>query len=544
MRELEGPIGRVWRRLRFQRFLSALVWCWAGTLGVVAVANAAAWLSSQTLPGPTWMPFAISGGLGIVAAALIALVSGPSRVDAAVAIDHAFHLNERLSTALTLPDELKESPAGRALLADAIRKVADLDVRPAFGPRVPRLAWVPLVPGALALGLLFVPEIAQIRANAKVTEPKLDKKLVTEQAKALGKKVASQRQELEKSKFPEADKLLAQVQKAADDLSKAAPEKKERALIELNKLTDALKEREKQLGSPEQVNRQLQQLKDLTTNGPAEQFAKDLKTGNFQKASNELKRLQEKLKSGQLSEADKKALKEQLGDMAKQLEKMANLEERRKQLEEAKKNGGLSQEQYEREMAKLDEQAKSLQKLQKMASQLAQAQEARQKGDTRKAAEALGMTERQVAEMARNFQELEALDAAMADLLDAKNGMTGDSLNMLGEALDGMGNGFGNRRGNGNNASGRGRGAGDRPEAPDQTATYTSKVRQQMGKGKAFAVGTAPSDSPIKGQSFIDVQGEMETAIGNAADALTNQRIPRSFEKHVGDYFKQINAGK
>jgi len=542
--DLERPIRRVWRRLRFQRFLSALVWCWGATLAVLAGAFLAAKLSAVTLPGPAWLPFAVAGGLGLVAAALFAAVSGPSRVDAAVAIDRAYQLNERLSTALTLPDDLRATDAGRAIVADAGRKLADLDVRTAFGPKLPRLAWLPLVPGAVAVALLFAPELSQLQASARTTRPKVDQKLVTEQAKALGKKLSSQRQELDKTKFPEADKLLAQIQKAADELSKGAPEKKEKALIELNKLSDALKDREKQLGSPEQVNRQLQQLRDLTTNGPAEQFAKDLKTGDFQKATNELKRLQKKLKSGQLTEADKKALKEQLGDMAKQLEKMANLDERRKQLEEAKKNGGLSQQQYEQEMAKLDEQAKSLQKLQKMASQLAKAQEALQQGDTQKAAEALGMTEQQVAEMAKNLQELEALDSAMADLMDAKNGMTGDSLNMLGEALDGMGNSFGDRRGNSNNASGRGRGAGDRPEAPDQTALFTSKVQQQIGKGKAFATGTAPSNSPIKGQSVIDIQAEIDAAEGNAADALTNQKIPRSIEKHVRGYFDQINQGK
>src|SRR5262249_626786 len=152
------------------------------------------------------------------------------------------------------------------------------------------------------------------------------------------------------------------IEKVADDLAKAPPAQKDKALVELNKLTDALKDRQKQLGSPEQINRQLQQLKDLATSGPAEQFAKDLAKGNFQKAANERKRLQEKRRAGQLSEAEKKALKEQLGEMAKQLQKLANMEDRKKQLEEALKNGGLTKQQFEQEMAKLNEQSKSLQK--------------------------------------------------------------------------------------------------------------------------------------------------------------------------------------
>jgi hypothetical protein len=542
VRELETPIGRVWRRMRFQRFLSALVWCWGGTLLVLAVVLAVAKLTERPIPGPEWLPFAIAAGVGVLVATFVAVVSGPSRIDAAVAIDHAFQLNERLSTTLTLPEALRETAAGRALIADAIRNVVDLDVRPMFGPKLPKLAWLPLVPGALAAAVLFLPGLSQMRAQARSTELKVDKKVVTEQTRALGKKIAHQRQELEKTKFPEAEKLLAQIEKAADDLAKAPPGQKDKALVELNKLSDALKDRQKNLGSPEQINRQLQQLKDLSANGPADQFAKDLAKGDFMKAANELKKLQEKLASGKLSEAEKKALKEQLGEMSKQLQKLANLEERKKQLEDALKNGGLSKQQFEQEMAKLNEQAKNLQKIQQLASKLGDAQKALQQGDMKKAAETLGMTQKQVSEMAKNLQELESLDSAMADLQDAKNGMTGDGLNQLGEALDGMGM-AGSRMNNGSGL-GRGRGQGDRPEAPDQTAEYKTRVKQQIGKGKAIADGTAQTNTPIKGQSVIEVQGQIDAAAGDAAAALTNQKIPRNIEKHIRGYFDQIKDGK
>ena len=162
----------------------------------------------------------------------------------------------------------------------------------------------------------------------------------------LTKKIASQRQAIDKEKFPEADKLLAKIEKKSDELAKAPPPAKDKLMVELNALTDALKERQKQLGSPEQVNRQLQQLKEMASQGPADQFAKDLARGDFKKAAEQLKKLQEKLQSGKMSEAEKKALKEQLGEMAKKLNELANLEQRKKQLEEARKNGGLTQQQY------------------------------------------------------------------------------------------------------------------------------------------------------------------------------------------------------
>jgi len=150
MRELEKPVARVFRRLRGQRFLAALVWSWAIGLAIVAAVIAGEKLLNRFLPVPEWLPFAVAGGLGVVIAGMIAMLTGPGRMEAAIAIDRVFHLNERLSSALSLPEDLRETPAGRALVADTIRKVTDLDVAAEFGLRVPRRAWVVLIPGAVA----------------------------------------------------------------------------------------------------------------------------------------------------------------------------------------------------------------------------------------------------------------------------------------------------------------------------------------------------------------------------------------------------------
>ena len=178
--ELESPVGRVWRRLRFQRFLEVLVWSLAVGLAMVAAILAAEKLTGRNLPVAAWLPLAVAVGLALAVAAMAALTGGPSRVDAAVAIDRAFHLNERLSTALCLPPELLESAVGRALLADAVRQIADIDVRPAFGPKLPRLAWLPLVPAALAAAVLFFASVwSQLPAQARPVE-RLEKVVVAE----------------------------------------------------------------------------------------------------------------------------------------------------------------------------------------------------------------------------------------------------------------------------------------------------------------------------------------------------------------------------
>jgi hypothetical protein len=541
MRELERPVSSVFRRLRMQRFLTALVWSWAIALFLVAGVIAGEKVLNRELPGPEWVPFAVAGMVGMVAAAAIAISSGPSRTDAAIAIDRAFKLSERLSTALTLPGDLRETPAGRALLADAARALKDLDMGAEFGLRVPRRAWVILVPATASALLLLLPAWVPSILQAKTTT-QLDTKELAKQTQVLTKKIASQRQAIDKEKFPEAEKLLAAVQKKADDLAKAPPAAKDKLMVELNHLTDALKDRQKQLGSPEQMNKQLQQLKEMGSQGPADPLAKELARGDFKKAAEEIQKLQEKLMSGKLSEEEKKALKEQLGEMSKKLASMANMEERKKQLEEAKKNGGLTKEQFEREMAKLEEQKQGLKQLQQLANKLGAAEQAMKQGDMKKAAESLGMSEKQLSEMAKQMEELQTLDGAMADVQDAKNGMANDGMNQLGDGMGEFGQ-LGQRKGNGNGL-GRGRGQGDRPEAPDETATYTAKVQQQMVKGKAVVQGFTTPTKTVKGQSVIDIQGELEAGAGAGADALTNQKIPRSLEKHIRSYYDQLNKGK
>ena len=486
------------------------------------------------LPGPDWVPFAVAAGVGLVIAGGFSLITGPSRLDAAIALDRVFHLNERVSTALSLPEDLRKTPAGEALVADAIRKVTDLDVAAEFGLRVPRRAWVVLIPASVSALLLFVPalvpRIAQARAAALV-----DTKVFKEKADLFTKKIASQRQAIDKEKFPEAEKLLAKIEKKSEDLAKAPPSSKDRMMVELNALTDALKDRQKQLGSPEQVKRQLQQLKEMGNQGPADQLVKDLAKGDFKKAAEQLKQLQEKLATGKMNEAEKKALKEQLSEMAKKLSDLANMDQRKKQLEEAKKNGGLTEKQFAREMEKLEEQAKQLKQIQKLASKLGDAQKALQAGDAKKAAESLGMSQQQMQEMAKQLEELESLDGAMAELQDAKNGMAGDGMNQIGNDMNSFGMGNGMRKGMGNGL-GRGRGQGDRPIAETETATYTSKVKQQLKKGKAVFQGLTAPTNTVKGDVVIQMQEEMEAAEGLNAERSRIRRFPgglRSISRRI-----------
>jgi myosin heavy subunit len=306
-----------------------------------------------------------------------------------------------------------------------------------------------------------------------------------------------------------------------------------------------VQERLKQFGSSEQMSRQLQQLKEMAA-GPAEEFARDMAKGDFQKAAEDLKKLQEKLASGQMSDQEKQELQRQLSQLKKELDKMAGLEERKKQLEEARKNGMISEQQYQQQKQKLEEQSKSMKSLQSLAQKLGECQQGMAEGNSQKASNALKAAEQQLQEMASNASELESLDSAMADLQDAKDSLTGEGMNQLGRDLEGMSsflNGMGKNPGNGM-GMGRGRGQGDRPEAPDKTSNYDSKVKQQITKGKAVLGGFADPTKQVRGESVLDVQGNVEAAASAASEALTDQKIPSTLKKHVQSYFDQVRKGE
>jgi hypothetical protein len=131
----------------------------------------------------------------------------------------------------------------------------------------------------------------------------------------------------------------------------------------------------------------------------------------------------------------------------------------------------------------------------------------------------------------------------MADIQDIKNGMNADGMNQLGDDLNALGDAM--RRGRpGQNATGRGRGQGDRPEAPDDTATYQAKVKNQIGKGKAVVEGFTNPGKTVKGNVKIDVQAELDAAAGEYANALSNQKIPKNVERHIRSYYDQLNKGR
>jgi hypothetical protein len=426
MAELEKQVRRVMRRLNFQQFVEVLVWCW-----VVSLSLALCWIFAEKIwrpiVEPWWLTVVGSLGLGLVAAVGIWVFKRPSQVEAAVALDQAFGLKERVSTTLTLPSELRDTPAGLALIHDATKRVETLDVSEKFHFQLPRTAWLPLVPAALAfLVASFVNFDKTTTAQAK-TEAAKERAQVNEAAKVLAQRLDKQKEKAKEQGAgeTETEKLLAELAKKARELeeSKDKDLDQKKGLSQMNNMQDALKERREKLGSAEQMQKQLEKLKLAADKGPADKFAQALKQGDMKKAIDELNKMAEQLKKGEMTPEEKKQLEKQLAQMKEQLQKMANLEERKKQLEEQLKKAGMPEEQIKQELAKLDCQAGECQKMQELAEKIGKMQEALAQNDMEKALEQMEMSKADLQKMMNDLQELEMLNEAMNELQDMKNAM-------------------------------------------------------------------------------------------------------------------------
>ena len=82
-----------------------------------------------------WVYSWIAGGalLGVLIPLVVTWRKTASQLSAAIEVDRRFGLKERLSSALTLEDEVAETSVGQALLNDAADQADTIDVRDEFG---------------------------------------------------------------------------------------------------------------------------------------------------------------------------------------------------------------------------------------------------------------------------------------------------------------------------------------------------------------------------------------------------------------------------
>jgi chemotaxis protein histidine kinase CheA len=446
----------------------------------------------------------------------------------------------------------RDSDFGLALLADADKKAAKVDVAEKFRLKPTKIGWLPMsmVP-VLVVVLMLAEPMSETSAS---TTPKVDKtevKQVLTAASKLKKRIQQQRRKAEAEGLKEAEDMFKKMESQLDKITKASDMNRKDAMIEMNDLKKQLEERRSQLGSTEQMKRALSQMKGLEA-GPGDKVAKAIEQGNLAKAKDMVKDLADKMRQGELSEAEKEQLKNQVQQMQKALEDAVKEHKKKEkelkdQIEQARREGRSGDAaKMQQKLNQMQQKNSQMQNMQQMAESMKNAAEACENGDAGQAADALQQMSDQLGQMQQEMSELEDLDSALDSLSESKSQMRcqqcegGGCKECQGQG-QGQGQGFGQGQGQGQGL-GRGTGQGDRPESETDTNTYETQVRGKVKKGKAVITGFA--DGPNrKGITREDVKQAIQGSLSEKSDPSENQTLPRAEREHAQQYFDQLREG-
>lgn len=557
---IRRQVAQARRRLLLQQFSSIAPWCLFTTLLIAAIALSVPKIWVLKVDPQIWFWSWVGGavGVGLFTAILLTYLKRRDFIDAAIEIDRRFGLKERVSSALSLQPQEIDTEAGRALISDASQRVEMIVVSEKFAVAS---GWRPLLPLGTAMTAFviafLIPNAVDEKAQAAATAAAEQKQQIKTSAQELQKKLAKKKEEALKNGLKDAEDLFKKLTNGLDELEKNDDVDQKKALVKLNDLAKELAQRRDALGDKDKMKQQFEKLKNLEK-GPAEKVAEALREGNFEKAMENLKALQEKLEKGELNSDEMKQLTQQLEQMKNQMQEMveAHKEAKRELEEEIKKKkseGDLEavnrlQKQLD-ELEKSDRQMKSMESL---ANKLAEAEKAMKEGDSQKASAKLAELKKDLQSMQADMKQLESLQEMMDQLADAKDAMKCENCQGEGcKECQGDGDQFGDMEGQSQsdqfmmsrNSNNKGKGSGDRDEQETKTSSYDSRLRATPKGGSAVRVGDAGGPNQT-GKSNESISERIESALHKDAEALTDQRLPRTQQDHVKEYYERLRKGE
>jgi hypothetical protein len=535
---IEKQVRKVRRRLVLQNLVHALCVAWAVALGASCVwFLIEALFSSSFAPWMRWTVPAALLGAGTLAALVHAWVTAPPLVAASLVLDERCELKERVTTFLTLPKELLEQPAGRALAEDVETQIAKLDTTGKFGLKLRwRAALLPVAAGALAIvAALFAPSLGNISlARSTKTKPaNIDAVEVQQQLDNLRKVTFTPKDaDLKSEKLKE---LEAQWDKLVNKPLDPNNEDKIRERVgEMKSLEDQLKRRAEELKAQSSKGKDIQQLlKELARldnkklePGPAKDLEEALKQGELDKARDILDKLAKDMKAGNLDPEKMKKLADQFEELHAKMKRALDQNDLKKKLEEKFKKGEINKEQFEREMQNLKDQKQDMKEWQELADLLGQCKECMKDGDAQKAGEEIAKALEKVKTIELNEDELKEILERLENLEEAENRILGQ--------LQGDGR------------KGGGPPGGERPIDPDDPKGKFVDQRQKAfadAKGQQRVIGFAKGGNFVK-MSGQEIDGAFKQALQEAPEALDRQRIPQDAADLAKGYFQKLGGQK
>ena len=541
------------RRMVTGKFFTVAAWSMFAVLLIAAIGLAVPKIWVLNIEPVAWMWSWIGSalGVGLLVAIVWTYVVRNSTIEAAIEFDRRFQLKERVSSALSLAPNEAETEIGQALVQDAVRRVERIDVREHFPISVNWRALMPLVPAA-AIFLLctgLIPDATQEKESQAANTTALEKKRVETSAKKLKDGLARAKKKAEDKGLENTDALLKELQKGIDELANKEDIDRKKAMVKINNMAKDLKERREQLGGAEKMREQLKGMKNMQS-GPADKIAQAMKDGDFQKALNELKDLQEKVRNNKLTDEEKEQLRKQLDQLKNKLQEMVDAHQQakndlKKAIEDRTKAGDMEGAgKLQRQLDQLNAMNDQMNQMQQMASSLSQCSQSLKDGNTQNAASQMNELAQQMQDLQDQLDELETLNDIMDEIAMCKDMMNCGMCN--GEGCQGCMGQWG--QGNGKNGQpgmgmGEGEGMGARPEEATDTSFYESQVRGKVQGGEAIRTGSASGPNRA-GRSFEDVKEQITSELSEDAEPLVDVRLPRKELEHTKRYFERYNKGE
>src|SRR5690606_11017056 len=264
MEPIRRQVRRARRRLLFQQFLGVFGWSMFIALLVTAAGLAIPKRWVLEVDPVAWRWSCIAGGIisGLAMAILATLCAQRGALDAAIELDRRFALKERVASTLALSPDEAQTDIGQALIADASRRVAELDVAERFPVRPSWTIGLPFIPALLVFALvLFVPDSAsQKKAPADAADAR---SVIRKESEKLKQQLKKKRAQLNDENLKEAEELLRQLEKALDDLQKQDDIDRKKAMIKINEMARMVEQKREKLEGSEAVRKQLAKLENI-----------------------------------------------------------------------------------------------------------------------------------------------------------------------------------------------------------------------------------------------------------------------------------------
>lgn len=574
---LDQQISRARRRLTNNVFMERL------SLGVLVAGG----LWAVTILVVRLFALEVPLGHGVwiaaIAAALAAMIGTslgrPTALRAAVVLDAAAGLKERLSTALLV--RRATDPFAQAAVSDAEKMAGRIHVPTHIRHRAPALwPWSGATVLAALILFQFMPTVDLLRA-AHGQENQVDRAAVEAEHEAIKTELDAQLNKIKElsQENPSLKDIAEDIQPFdMPDTPGVTQEDLRRAAVK--RIDDVKDKLERELESAEtsslkETKRLLNKLEPQSGEKASSKLSQSLASGDMEGAKQALKDLQKEIeeasKNADNPEAKQKLaeMQDQLAKLSEQVSKLSDSVQIQKELEN---KAGLSEEQakqlldklaqmdpkqLEKELQKmLGEKGMSQQQIQQMIKKVQQNQAAKkacqnlakslakaaqaasqcqQPGNgsagSASAAAALADAASQLSDMEMSEQLARELQAQLSDIENLRDSVCqgdmcdrpGKGSNKIGQQGPNAGLGIGSRIGKETTPY-----KGDPTKAP---------TRFQGGS----IIGEMLVDGPqVRGEAAGEALAAVESEVREAQDAIEREEVPRQYQKVLREYFERL----